>query len=702
MRQQWYDDREEIAMKYTDRNQKQFLVFAGTSEGRELAEFMDANQIPAFVCVVTEYGAELLHPSAFIRVKTGRMDQDAMAELLRDQKPMAVIDATHPYADEATKNIRAACDETQTAYFRLLRNEEETKQADGLRFFDEPAAAARWLNGQEGNILLTTGIKELPVFAEAVDERERIFVRTLLQNDIFSKMSEYGLSKKQVICMQGPFSREMNEATIRMTGAKFLVTKESGAAGGFREKVEAAKDCSATCVVIRRPVKEAGCSAEEIRKIVLEKWNNKKESSVWRITLLGIGMGGRETMTLDAVNACKEADCIIGAGRMLDALSNFEKPTAALYLSNEITDYIQEHPEYKNIVIAFSGDVGFYSGAKRLLESFESDADRKSGRQAELGGRRFDIHLLPGISSVAYFAARLKMPWEDMKLISIHGREQNLISAVRCNEKVFTLASDAKSIRSIAEKLVLFGFGEVKMYVGANLSYPSEAIYEGVAADFIDFDQAGMFVAVMVNPQACAEIAVHGIPDDAFIRGGVPMTKEEVRSVSISKLRLTRDAIVYDVGAGTGSVAVECARVADCGRVYAIEWKEDAWKLIAANRKHFAVSNLEIVPGRAPDVFTDLPAPTHVFIGGSGGSLKSILAALVKKNPSVRIVLNCITLETLTETLAAAEALRLTVSDIASVTVAKSKPVGKYHMMTGQNPVYVITCYDSQPTDCES
>ncbi|MCD8232611.1 MAG: precorrin-6A reductase [Clostridiales bacterium] len=741
--------------KHTSRNERHFLVFAGTSEGRELAEFMDANQVSALVCVATEYGEELLHSSPFIRVKTGRMDQSAMEDLIGSQKPLAVIDATHPYADEATKNIRAACGKTQTAYYRLLRNEAEIKQEDGLIYFEDPAAAARWLNGQEGNILLTTGIKELPVFAGAIEKRERIYVRALLQDDIFAKMAEYGLSKKQVICMQGPFSREMNAATIRMTEAEYLVTKESGAAGGFREKVEAAQDCGAICAVIRRPLKEDGFSVDEIRKIVLDKWNcnsnrcsyaettrnqsgrddenmfrngrnmNVREydevysenscgkgQSARRITLLGIGMGGRETMTLEAVNACREADCIIGARRMLEALRDFEKPTAAIYLSSEIADYIRAHSEYKKIVIAFSGDVGFYSGAKQLLETFgkgEKETNEiaapevrqleSDGQRIEIGGRQFDIRLLPGISSVAYFAAKLHMPWEDMKLISSHGREQNLISAVRCNEKVFTLASDAKSICSIAEKLALFGLGDIRMYVGANLSYPSEAIYEGSARDYVNFDSQGMFVAVFMNPQACGEVVTHGICDAAFLRGSAPMTKEEVRSVSISKLQLTRDAVVYDVGAGTGSVAVECARMADRGRVYAIEWKEDAWKLVAENRKRFAVSNLEIVPGRAPDVLRDLPAPTHVFIGGSGGNLKSILSALIKKNPSVRIVLNCITLETLTETLTAADDLRLTVSDIACVTVAKSKSAGKYHMMTGQNPVYVITCYYSQPIE---
>lgn len=734
---------------------RKFLVFAGTKEGRELAEYMSARRIPALVCVATEYGEELLRPDEWIQVHTGRMDQSGMEELIREIEPPAVIDATHPYADVVTANIRGACEACGAEYYRLLREESCVK--DLLYFFDNVTEAACWLEEQEGNILLTTGIKELPCFAEAISDRDRIYVRALLpkmiHNDIFSLMEKYGLSAKQIICMQGPFSVEMNVATLRMTGAKYLVTKESGAAGGFAEKVEAAKKCGAVCVVIRRPTHETGYSAKEIQKIVAEKWDAyipeqsasrdraEKHSACGRleeqsvcgdcdlplrddetaqeeskrcsvqdsgcvnnrrrmseevpcrdcgeqpprcITLLGIGMGSRGSMTTEAVQACSQAGCIIGAKRMLETLREFGKPMAPLYLSDEIAAYVDAHPEYRNIVVAFSGDVGFYSGAKKLLELLTE-------KKTEEDRDKLEICLLPGISSVAYFAARLQIPWDDMTLISSHGREQNLIGVVRCNEKVFTLASDAASIRSIAQKLVLYGLGTAKMHLGCDLSYPTEKIYEGSAADFADFDREGMYVALICNPQAGDAVVTHGIPDEAFLRAKVPMTKEEVRSISLSKLQLTRDAIVYDVGAGTGSVAVECARMADRGRVYAIEWKEDAWKLVAENRKKFAAANLEVVPGHAPDVFEKLPAPTHVFIGGSGGSLRVILASLLKKNPNVRIVMNCVTLETLTETLTTAGELGLELEDVASVTVAKAAPAGKYHLMTGQNPVYVIT-----------
>lgn len=671
---------------------RQFLIFAGTKEGRELAGFLNERKIPAVVCVATEYGEELIEYMPYIQVRTGRMEQAEMEEFIRETEPLAVIDATHPYADIVTKNISAACAGVGSEYFRLLRDGADLEKIPGLKVFTDSESAAAWLNDRSGTILFTTGMKELPVFAQTIEDKERIYARVLLQEEVFEEMERYGLSKKQMICMQGPFSREMNVATLKMIHADYLVTKESGKAGGFAEKVDAAREAGAVCVVIKRPVKEEGYSPEEIQKLVLEKWKDSQNyfteypsgqegtGSMRRITLVGIGMGDADNMTVEAVKACEQADCIIGAGRMLETLKKFEKPMAPFYISDEIAAYIKEHSEYQNIVIGLSGDVGFYSGAKKLMEKLREDET----------GRRIQVRLISGISTVVYFASRLHMAWEDMALVSVHGREQNLVSTVRNNKKVFTLASDAKSIRGIAEKLDNYDLAHVKMIVGSDLSYPQEKIYRGCAADFLKFDEPGICAAVLLNEAAGGTVITHGIPDEQFIRGKVPMTKEEVRSISLSKLRLCRDSVVYDVGAGTGSVAVECARTADRGKVYAIEWKEDGWKLIAQNRKKFAVSNLEIVPGRAPMAMAELPAPTHAFIGGSGGSMKSILRELIRKNPDVRIVVNSITLETLNEIMDAAHTLNLEIEEITGVSVAKSKTVGDYHMMMGQNPVYVI------------
>lgn len=186
-------------------------------------------------------------------------------------------------------------------------------------------------------------------------------------------------------------------------------------------------------------------------------------------------------------------------------------------------------------------------------------------------------------------------------------------------------------------------------------------------------------------------MTTHGLPDREFVRGDVPMTKEEVRSVSLSKLHLKRDSIVYDVGAGTGSVSVEAAIQADQGHVYAIERNEEAVALILQNQRRMKVDNLTVIAGEAPDVLEELPAPDCVFIGGSKGHMKEIIQTVAQKNPKVRVVINAIALETLAEAVKCCDEVKVTEEEIVQISVAKSKSVGSYHMMMGQNPVSVIS-----------
>ena len=187
----------------------------------------------------------------------------------------------------------------------------------------------------------------------------------------------------------------------------------------------------------------------------------------------------------------------------------------------------------------------------------------------------------------------------------------------------------------------------------------------------------------------------HGLPDETFQRGGdgavVPMTKSEVRAVALSKLRLTADALCWDVGAGTGSVAIEMALQAREGRVYAIEKRQDALELLEENRRRLRAWNLELVPGAAPEACQDLPAPTHVFIGGSSGNLREIIALALEKNPNVRITASAIALETAAELANCMKGFSFTESEVVSLTVARSRTAGPYHLMAGQNPVYLYT-----------
>lgn len=168
--------------------------------------------------------------------------------------------------------------------------------------------------------------------------------------------------------------------------------------------------------------------------------------------------------------------------------------------------------------------------------------------------------------------------------------------------------------------------------MGENLSYENEKIFVKPASELTEYKGDPLSVICAVNENAGTRLETHGIRDEEFIRGKAPMTKEEVRTVSLSKLRLTADSVCYDVGAGTGSLSIEMALRAHQGQVWAIEKKEDAVELIHRNKVKFAADNLEIVEGLAPEALKDLPAPTHAFIGGSSGNLKEIVKLLLEKN----------------------------------------------------------------------
>lgn len=653
---------------------EKLLIFAGTSEGRLLAEHICQFQKEVHVSVATEYGEEVLPKRKGIQIHRGRRNREEMTELLLSENWEAVIDATHPYAVEVSENIRQACRDAGKEYLRLLREKEEENAGLNSFYVNSKEEAAEYLNHTEGNILLTTGSKELNDYVNLISNTSRIFARILADGETVKHCKELGLEGKQIICMQGPFSAELNAAMLRQVNAKYLVTKDTGEAGGFMEKLEGARMAGATVVVIRRPKKEEGYDLSELlNHLGLPTMEQKRQT----VTLVGIGMGSMQGMTMEALEACGQADVILGAERMVKALEGFGKPSEAIYQPEQIREFLEQHPGYRKVVVAFSGDVGFYSGTAKLLEALDE--------------KTYQVDLICGISSVVYAASRLKMSWQDMKLVSIHGRMQNILGALRTHEKVFSLVGRKEGIRQLARELIAYGMEQVTMHVGYQLSYPEEEFFTGSPVDFVDYDKEGLAVVILENQEAKGAVVTHGLPDESFLRGDAPMTKEEIRSISISKLALTKDALVYDIGAGTGSIGIECALQVSEGMVYAIEKKEEARKLLLENKRKLGAANLELIAGTAPEALKELPAPTHAFIGGSSGNMEEIIDLLLQKNPGVRIVINAIAMETVAEVMEIIKKRDFQTADIVQVSVGKSRVLGHYHMMMGQNPVYIFT-----------
>ena len=237
------------------------LLFGGTSEGRELAEWLSGEGFGLTLCVATEYGASLVPELPGLEVHTGRLDRSGMEQLLAGGGFDRVVDATHPYAVEVTENLRAAAEAAGVPYLRLLR---QSGGEDGCHKAASLAEAAELLTGLPGNVLLTTGSKELDCFAVPGLE-ERCFPRVLPMVDSLERCLALGFPPRNILCMQGPFSKELNAALIRQYDIRTLVTKDTGGAGGFAEKAQAAAETGCALLVVDRPRQEAGASLEDVK-----------------------------------------------------------------------------------------------------------------------------------------------------------------------------------------------------------------------------------------------------------------------------------------------------------------------------------------------------------------------------------------------------------------------------------------------------
>lgn len=395
-----------------------------------------------------------------------------------------------------------------------------------------------------------------------------------------------------------------------------------------------------------------------------------------RIYLAGAGMGMGDTVTTEVSRLIQESSCLIGAARLVKPYLDLGKEIVAAYKPEDIRNYIDSHEELEQITVLLSGDSGFYSGAKNLL--------------AALAG--FDVTVLPGISSVSYFAAKIQQSWEDAALLSMHGISQNFIDTVVHRKKTFVLFGSREQAEEVCEKLRYYGLSHLIFHIGKNLSGPEETVVSRKASELTPEDLEGLCIACVVNEKP-KERHFH-LRDEEFLRGEVPMTKEEIRLISIGKLGLSKNDVVYDVGAGTGSVSVEMALQIPGGRVFAVEKNPEGIGLIRANKKKFCADNLKVVEGTAPEVLSELPKPTHVFIGGSSGNLREIVDCVRRKNPEVKIVMNLITLENLSTVCQMAQEgiLKEEHLEITQIAASRSRKLGAYHGMTGLNPIYIVTC----------
>lgn len=400
-----------------------------------------------------------------------------------------------------------------------------------------------------------------------------------------------------------------------------------------------------------------------------------------RVDVVGFGPGNPLMLTLEALVALERADAIVGASRLLEALPEGvmgERIPATL--GRGMVEALKNREGWQRAAIVVSGDPGFFSGASRALE--------------ELADTGWEVRCLPGVGSAQLLAARLSRSWEGWRLASAHGKDADVCALASAGGPLFLLTDPERAPDAICGQLVSGGLGAARVTVGERLSYPDERIVTGTAEELARQSfapLAAMLVEAAPARSPAWEWANAGVPDEAFVRGDAPMTKQETRSVALAKLKVAEDDVVYDVGSGTGSFAVELGLLAKRGAVYAIERDGEALSLVRENLASFGLSDVHVVEGEAPEAFQGLPAPDAAFVGGSGGRLPAIVDALLDANPRVRVVVACVTLETLStsERLLSDEA-RFEGFEAVCLSTSRSERAGGSHLMRALNPVYLV------------
>lgn len=405
-----------------------------------------------------------------------------------------------------------------------------------------------------------------------------------------------------------------------------------------------------------------------------------------KVTIIGAGPGNPDLLSRAALDAIDIADVVIGAHR---ALAGIDVPPdvvrCELVKTADIVAALTDAASWQRAVVVMTGDVGLFSGARRLVEALSGDA-------------QVDVRVIPGISSASYLAARLARPWQDWRFASAHGVACDIVAEAERAGELFLVTSGGEDPSRLSGELVQAGFGDARVTVAERLSYPDERITCATASEIAGqtFDDLNvMFIEFGGGNGSPANsrwpYASSGIPDELFIRGDVPMTKQEVRAVALAKLRLAATDTVWDVGAGTGSVSIEAALVARAGSVWAVERNATGVRLIRENADAFGCGNVHAVPGVAPEALAKLPVPDAVFVGGSAGELPSIVEAALEKNSQVRLCVPCVTVETLTEACALLSGSRFKGFEACQVSAARAEAVGSHHLMKAQNPVFLVS-----------
>lgn len=391
-----------------------------------------------------------------------------------------------------------------------------------------------------------------------------------------------------------------------------------------------------------------------------------------KVIVAGAGPGAADLYTEKMIKAVKSADLVLTAERLYEPLLKLTDKVQVMGVMDTVS-YINAHRnEPAAVCVAASGDTGFYSIASTIAKGIDAS---------------IEVEFISGMGSLPYFMAKLKMGYEDVKLVSLHGRNKSIVPYVCYHERVFALTGGFLKVQDIAGQLLEAGLSDVIMYIGENLSLDNERILHGSPAGFAEMEFEDLAVVVVENKNYVNRHKT--LKDGDFIRGKSPMTKEAVRNLALSALEIDPLDVVYDIGAGTGSVTCAMAYKAFESIVYAVEKNPEAVALVHQNMAATGARNIVIRQAMAPEGLSDFPPADKVFIGGSTGNLSEIVSSILERNPKAVFVITAVTLETISQAVTVCKELELE-TEIICANVSAAQKLGSYHLMKAENPVYII------------
>ncbi len=407
------------------------------------------------------------------------------------------------------------------------------------------------------------------------------------------------------------------------------------------------------------------------------------------IHVIGVGNDGAESLTPRALAIVEKADVLVGGQRLLDCFPHVPAERVKIGARvDEVLATVAARRATSRVVVLATGDPNYFGITRALLRHVPAE----------------DLEIVPNVSALQWAFAKAREPWDDAAFLTVHGRTMaGLAEAARGQRKICLFTDEHNTPAAIARILLDAGLRDYHAILCEDLAGPSECVSRLSLEELARRDAHPLNTLILLAPEMTASPTpvtwTPGLPEDVFDQRKPKLgliTKREIRVLSLARLALRPDSVVWDIGAGSGSVSVEAARLAPHGRIFAVEKNADDVEIVRSNVDKFLVPHVTVLHATAPDRLDELPDPDAVFIGGSGGKLRAILnIAAARMRVNGHIVVNAITLDTLHETVTVFRELRLEHEAILA-SIARSKPLLGMMSFEALNPVYIVTAWRSE------